>query len=197
MKRILAVIGVAVGLAFSAGASAHGGHDNVVLADATQDNAVVLQAKTQLAKAKGDTVDNANFARATASNCTGCYASAVAVQVVFVEGSPSEFTPQNVSLAVNNNCNTCGSYAYAWQYVIQAEDKLSHEAKKQVAGLGRQISDLVTSTRPTDKATDDDLTAKLNELTAQIKQTVKSDLQSQGEGDFNSDTNQQVRESEK
>jgi len=158
--------------------------NNYVASEASTGAMNVFQSSTQAAAGGDDTVDNENVAYATSSNCTSCYSSAVAVQVVIYTGSPQTFTPQNVAVALNQSCNICGSFAYAWQYVVQSGDKahLTGKARHELQDLEGQIDALTTSTVPVDVDTDKALTDQLNTLTAQIKAIVDDDLASHGFG---------------
>jgi len=158
--------------------------NNYVDSEASTGSTNVFQSSTQAAAGGDDTVDNENVAFATSSNCTSCYSSAVAVQVVIYTGSPQTFTPQNVAVALNQSCNTCGSYAYAWQYVVQSGEQahLTGKARHELQDLQSQIDALTTSTVPVDLDTDNALTTQLNNLTAQIKAIVDDDLDSHGFG---------------
>jgi hypothetical protein len=69
----------------------------------------------------GDVVDNQNAAVAF-SSCESCRTTAIAIQIVFVVGSPSTVTPTNVALAVNENCTACQSFATAFQFVVGVSD---------------------------------------------------------------------------
>ena len=159
--------------------------NNYVDSEASPSSPNVFQSSTQAAAGGDDTVDNENVALARSSNCTSsCYSSAVAVQVVIYTGSPTTFTPQNLAVAVNQSCDSCGSFAYAWQYVVQSGNKahLTGKARHELQDIESQIDALTTSTVPVDLATDQRLTDQLNGLTAQIKAVVDDDLASHGFG---------------
>jgi hypothetical protein len=184
-RRFIAVLGAlaaALVLAASAGADASGGANNVVLAQTTTDGSWLARASTQIVSFGGDTLASANIASATASDCTGCHSSAVAVQVVLVTGSPSTFVPANVASAANGACDACGSYAYAWQYVVEASGPvhLSSAALAQIADLRQRIADVAGSIEPTDVDSDQQLDSELNDLTAQLKQVVDDGITAAG-----------------
>jgi hypothetical protein len=63
-------------------------------------------------------VENANLAYSHSFNCTGCRTVTVALQAVIIEGNPTTVAPQNAAVAVNENCLSCLTFAYAHQYVF-------------------------------------------------------------------------------
>src|SRR5205823_4190049 len=98
-----------------------GGANNVVIVQTTTDQAWQARSHLEVATVAGGTVASANLADAQTTACTGCRASAVAVQVLFVTGDPSVYTPANVAAAATGGCTSCGAYAYAWQYLLQTD----------------------------------------------------------------------------
>ena len=185
MKRLLLVLTLVLVAAAPAAADTiaqGGGANNVVLVRSTVDQAWRARSHVQVAPVAGDTVASANIASATSIACTGCRASAVAVQVLFVTGDPSVFTPANAATAVNAGCNSCGTFAYAWQYVLQTSGPvhLSPARRLQVIGLEQQIADTVSSIDPVSLAADEQLTSELDSLTAQLKSVVDGELVANG-----------------
>ena len=126
IRRLTTLCAVALGLSLGATAAADplpqgGGANNVVIVQTTADGAQLARAKTKIARTNGPNVGNDNIALATATGCTGCHSTAVAVQVVLVTGSPQYFAPGNAAVSVNSGCMSCGTFAYAWQYVVQVD----------------------------------------------------------------------------
>jgi hypothetical protein len=201
-RRILAVFGAAAAvLAFAvgpAGADPTGGVNQVVVVQTSTDGSWDARGGTQVAPAGGGTVTSANIAAATTSGCAGCHAAAVAVQVVLVTGGPSYFAPANVAAATTGGCDGCGAYAYAWQYVLEAATpvRFNAAAQQKIAELRGEIADAAASILPSDRVTDpclmpdappdpcetrdQQLDAKLNALTAELKATVDDAVQEAG-----------------
>jgi hypothetical protein len=120
------------------------------------------------------------------------------VQVLIMTRNPSYFAPANVAAAVNGACDACGSYAYAWQYVVQAAGPvhLSLAARERVESLRGQIGDAAASLLPSDALTDpcitpdgppypcptrdDLLTEKLDSLTGQLQDAIDAGLVASG-----------------
>jgi putative peptide zinc metalloprotease protein len=88
----------------------------------------------------GDVVDQENVALAY-SSCERCRSVAIAIQIVLAHGSPSTVTPQNVAVAVNENCTACETFAAAYQFVITGGTELefTKEGKKELKRIVREI----------------------------------------------------------
>jgi hypothetical protein len=102
----------------------------------------------------------------------------VAVQVVLVEGSPTEVAPENAAVAVNDQCTGCQTFAYAYQYLINTEGPVSldAEARQQVDDVEdrmREAAGSATVSFP-------DLTTRLDALSAELVQDVQAGLQRGG-----------------
>jgi len=184
IRRLTALCAVALGLSAGVPAAADtlpqgGGANNVVIVKAVTDDAQQVRAHTQIAHAGGPAVLSSNIAGATATGCTGCASTAVAVQVVFVTGSPELFAPANAAAAANSGCNSCGSFAYAWQYVVQVDGpaQLSPEGRLRANALEQQIDDTAASLPPTTLDNDLALQAQLDALTAQLRDVIDNEVQ--------------------
>ena len=183
---VFAALGAVVALGGAPGAAAGdipevGGANNILVVSTTGDGTVLARAKTQVAPVPGPTVGSTNIAGAFATDCTGCHSTAVAVQAIFVVGSPQVFVPGNAATAVNGGCSFCVSFAYAWQYILQVSGPvhLTPAGRAEVEDLRQQIDDtasmFVTSL-------DDALAlrAKLDALTSQLKSVIDSELVASG-----------------
>jgi hypothetical protein len=201
-RRIVSLAVAAVGalalLVGPAGADLTGGANNVVLAQLSTDGDTLVRANTQVVPVAGDTVTSANIATAINAGCVGCHTSAVAVQVLIVNGSPSYFTPGNFAGAFNGGCDSCGAYAYARQHWLQVTGpaQLSGAARLRVTELRSEIADAAASILPSDAATDPCVTLdeteppcatrdelldeKLNGLTNELIDVVTTDLAASG-----------------
>lgn len=159
-----------------------GGANNVVVAQTTADGAALVRANTQVSHIGGPTVQSANIASALATSCTGCHSTAVAVQVVFVTGSPQYFLPGNAATAVNGGCTLCGSFAYAWQYIVQTNGPvlLSPAGEQEVQTLKQEIAGAAASIQPDSLADDLQLQSRLDALTGELKDVIDTQLQQAG-----------------
>jgi len=184
MRRLAGtlVLAAAFVLAAPAAGAESGGANNVVIVQTSTDGSWLARSNVQVVPVAGDTVTSANIADAEAAGCTSCRASAAAVQVLFVTGDPSVFAPGNVAAATNGGCDSCGTFAYAWQYVLQTGGPvfLSAAGRLELQQLRQEIADAVGSLDPTSVDADQQLTAELDSLTAQVKSVVDDELQLAG-----------------
>jgi hypothetical protein len=159
-----------------------GGANNVTLVQARTDGATQARSQTQVTMFGGDAVASSNIASAFATGCTGCNATAVAVQVVMYTGSPQYFVPANAATAVNGGCTSCGTFAYAWQYVVQTDRavSLTVEGRNQVQELRQEIDETAASIVPNTLDSDLLLQAKLDALTQQLRVVIDMDIQATG-----------------
>ncbi len=91
-------------------------HDNTATATVEQDGARAFDFEWSLLRERGGVVDHRNVAQAGA-RCSDCRATAIAFQVLIVEGQPEKLSPFNQAVAVNDQCTRCVVYAGARQLV--------------------------------------------------------------------------------
>jgi hypothetical protein len=190
LRTLLALSAVAAALTAlpAAADTASGGPNQLVSSYSTADGSWLVRSGTEVATFGGDTWTSANIARAMSVDCTGCHATAVAVQVVLATGNPSYAAPANAAVAVNASCTGCGSYAYAWQYALTVDRAvhLSPAGQRLVADLRLRIAEAAGSELPSDGVTDPDLVRnraldlKLDALTAELKSVIDSELDAAG-----------------
>jgi hypothetical protein len=189
-RRILTLVFAAIlALAIAVLPAAAGGGNNVVIVDNETAGQTLVDTSTQVIPVPADSVTSSNVAIAVNSNCVGCHSTAVAVQILIVRGTPSNFQPGNAAGAANGGCDSCGAYAYARQHWIQTSSNahLSAAARQQIAVIRQEIATTAASILPSDGATDPGLTrnheldAELDALTAQLIQVVTSGLQDSGD----------------
>jgi hypothetical protein len=156
---------------------ASGGANNVVLASTTGEGAVQARAGLQVVPFGGDALGSENLALARSTSCTDCRTVAVAVQVVYATGDPNIVVPGNFAVSANADCLRCATYAYAYQYVLTTEGQvhLSPAGRLRVSELRREIADAADSSLGFDA-----LTARLDELTAELKAVVDGELVAAG-----------------
>jgi hypothetical protein len=186
VRRSLSVLAcfIAVAVLGAAPASADGlrwGHTNYVAAENSDSTSPVVQAYTAFALDQaGSSVTDTNVAYAHSFDCTGCHSVAVAIQVVVVEGSPSNYQPQNGAVAINDNCQSCQTFAYAHQYVIQTPvvhvTKVDNGTIEQVLSIQSQISQVAHSS--VDFAT---MSSQLDQLSLNLYNVVYQFLQNHGD----------------
>jgi hypothetical protein len=156
-RRILTLIFAAIlALAIVVVPAAAGGGNNVVIIDNETNGQTLVSASTQVIPTPMDTITSGNVAIAINSACVGCHSTAVAVQVLIVVGSPSNFGPGNAAAAVNGGCDSCGAFAYARQHYVQTfgNPVLGGDARARIDALRQEISTTAGSILPSDVATD-------------------------------------------
>lgn len=150
--------------------------DNVVSLENYRDNSLLARARVAVAHAPGDTVTNQNVASSYAS-CTDCRTVGAAIQVVIVEGRPTDFRPVNLGVALNENCLRCQTYAYARQVVLSAGTRveLSDNSEEAIEDVNEQAQRLVRS--PMSFAA---MTVELDNLKERLTRIVKAEIERAG-----------------
>jgi hypothetical protein len=181
LAALSAALALATGGLFAAGAQADDagtGPDQVIWAKTTGLNASDLLSGVQVGSYKGEDLESANVARADSTDCTDCRTVAVAAQAVLVKGSPNNAVPTNAAIAINENCERCTTYAYAFQYIVSTKDRvvLTDRGRDRVADIREDIataahSDLAPAA----------LTERLDDLTAAFRRAIDCDLARQDE----------------
>jgi len=174
LSAFTAIVAAAV-LAFPPLAGAEGGHNQVTAVNQT-DGRRATEGRAVLALDLGPTVGAENTAVARAS-CTDCRTVAVAVQVLAVDGTASDFRPVNAAVAVNDGCVRCQTYAYARQEVIAVDGPfaMSPEGRDRIDRLEAAIDDAAAS----DEAFLD-LGADLDALVVELRDTVLAEIDRAG-----------------
>lgn len=117
-----------------------GPRNNIVEVVNETNNAMIFRGKIQVNTINGGTVDPGNLAAAY-SSCTGCNSLAVALQLNLVEGSPDTVAPENVAVALNEDCTKCYSWADAYQSTISVDDAedIAEDIEDDVYRLNRKL----------------------------------------------------------
>jgi putative peptide zinc metalloprotease protein len=142
------------------------GDDNHAIAINTEDGATIFRLAFSVRMVTNGVVDQTNAAVALAS-CTDCQTIALAFQVVLVSGDVDVVVPENLALAVNDECIECVTYASATQIVLGFDGhvRLTGEGRRRLAALHQALRDLE------DRAAD----LSLVELNAEV-QAAKQEL---------------------
>jgi putative peptide zinc metalloprotease protein len=142
---LLALIALMLGVPGVAHAGDDGrSGDNAAIAINKKNGSSLFKFAFSLRRVLGDVVDNENAAVAYAS-CESCRTTAIAIQIVFVVGSPSTVNPTNVALSVNENCSLCQTFASAFQFVIGVSDAsvgFTKEGKQELKQILRAFKAL-------------------------------------------------------
>lgn len=178
----LALAGGTATAASADGTPQGGGAKDIVLASTSTDGDFSAKSHTKVTQTDGIGVAPANVAVAEADSCAHCDASAVAVQAVIFAGAPRVYAPENAAAAANANCTSCGTYAYAWQYLVQVDKafSLSGDARQEIHDLGAQIDNVVSSVVPSSLDNDALLDLELNGLTSQLRSVINDEIAAGG-----------------
>ncbi|MDX6474787.1 MAG: putative peptide zinc metalloprotease protein [Gaiellaceae bacterium] len=141
LTTIVAALALALGLAVGAPAAAHA--DNTAIAVNTTDGSSVFKFAFAIKHVMSSVVDETNAAVAY-SQCTDCRTTAIAIEIVLVEGNPTTFTPTNAAVAVNYQCTLCNTFAAAYQFVVQGSGPMhfTHQAMRELRSVRRAIREL-------------------------------------------------------
>jgi putative peptide zinc metalloprotease protein len=138
LSTILAALVLALGLAVGAPAAARA--DNTAIAINTTNGSSVFKFAFAIRHVMGSIVDETNAAVAY-SSCTDCRTTAIAIEIVLVEGNPTTFTPTNIAVAVNYQCTLCNTFAAAYQFVVQGKGPMhfTRDAMRELRSVRRAI----------------------------------------------------------
>jgi putative peptide zinc metalloprotease protein len=159
--------------------------DNAAVAINTKDGSSLFRLAFSIRRVAGEVVDNQNIAFAYAS-CESCRTTAIAIQIVLVEGSPSTVTPVNVAVALNENCTLCQTFASAYQFVVGTNGPVRFTAagRRELAQIRKALRDL----RKED-LTPAELDARVKALMERVRRVLAQELVpiARGSGDGEDD----------
>jgi hypothetical protein len=114
--------------------------DNGALAVATVDHADEFDFAWSIERQTGGAVDNLNVARAIATECSDCKATAIAMQIVLAVKADS-VTPVNRAEALNDEANRAKAYAFAPQFVRVTDRpaRFTGDGRATLADVRRQL----------------------------------------------------------
>ncbi len=128
--------------------------DNLAVATIERDGGRAFDFSYSVEYQRGGVVDHKNVANA-AARCTDCRATAIAFQIVLVNGSPSQLVPYNQAVAINDQCTSCVVYAGARQFVRTVSDNTRitreglytlYDVRRDLAALEGQELDVAALT---------------------------------------------------
>ncbi len=178
MRNRLALLLALLSLALWAPGLAHAedggnGGDNAAVAINTKDGSSLFKFAFSIRKVLGDVVDNENAAVAYAS-CESCRTTAIAIQIVFVVGSPTTVTPANYAIALNESCTLCQTFASAYQFVIgvpSADVGFTKAGKHELKAILKEFRALKK-----EDYTAEEFKAKTDALAARLRTVLKTQL---------------------
>ena len=107
---------------------------------------------------------------------------AISFQVVLAGGDPSTVTPQNIAIALNENCTSCVTAAFAYQFIVAGSGPitLTKEGERRLKDLRKHLRDLESQ-----PLTIDQLAAELDRAAQEIRDVLATELQPAGkDGSF-------------
>jgi hypothetical protein len=173
-RRILIAALLAVALLGAAGGSspALAQGDTTAVALNTKDGSSLFKFAFQVRRTMRDVVDSTNAAVAV-SSCADCRTVAVSFQVLLVGSDASTQTPTNLALAINQNCSSCDTAAFAYQFVLGTDGPahFTAEGNKRLEELRKRLKDLETTT-----LSDTELNAILDQAAAELRDIIATEL---------------------
>lgn len=145
LLTLLLTLALVAGLGAVRPAVAHATGANDAVAINTKDGSSLFKFAWAIRHVMSDTVDEANAAAAYAQ-CDSCQTTAIAIEIVLVEGSPTNVSPTNFAIAINEGCNLCDTFATAYQFVILTGGPVRftsegirelHEIRKEIQSWGK------------------------------------------------------------
>jgi hypothetical protein len=176
MILLLAVLALLAVLPAAAPAkeAGEGGPDHVVRVENDENGTQRARAGVRVGSTDSDTVTSTNLAYARSHHCdAGCESRAAAFQVVFMTGSPTTVSPRNVAIALNEECQGCATFAFAYQYVVQTGDRvrLSDDTRDAIAEIRDEARDDIRLDLPYPE-----LHAQLHELAQRLRAVIDAEL---------------------
>ncbi len=180
-KRLVALLLALVALGGTpalAGADDGSPGGNSAVAINQKDNSDLFKLAFAIRHVMSDTVTEENSAVAYAS-CNSCETTAIAIEIVLVEGNPTNESPQNAAVAVNESCNLCDTFATAYQFVVNTGGPVRftsegiralHEIRKEIESWGRQ------------HLSNEEIRARLPDVIARIQKILATELVPVGRG---------------
>lgn len=148
------------------------GRQNAAVAINTKDGSSVFRLAFSIRRAVDGTVDHENVAFAYAS-CADCQTVAVAFQIVLVMGDADVVSPDNVAVAINDQCQTCSTLASAYQFVVGTGEPVtfSAEGRRRLAQVKRELQKL----RQSDLSIEE-IQAELDAIAEEVRDILATEL---------------------
>jgi putative peptide zinc metalloprotease protein len=179
-----AAMSAAIAVVAAASPAAARGDDNHVFVGNDRDGASRGHARAEIRFDRDGVVDNENVAVALAS-CVDCRTLAIALQGVVVVVPPSQVTPRNEATAVNVECESCLTGAFARQVVVQVDGpvELTDAGHQRFAALRRELHAIVHGLSTLDVAT---LNARVSAAEDELVAILTTELE-RADGDEHED----------
>ncbi|MEY2451017.1 MAG: putative peptide zinc metalloprotease protein [Acidimicrobiaceae bacterium] len=154
--------------------SVNGSPINTAIVENTKDNSSVFKLAFDIRTITGASTVAPGNAAIAISSCKNCQTVAIAVQIVFVVGSPDVFAPENAAVAVNANCSFCDTLATAYQFVVQTSVpvRFTHEGKRRLHDIWKALKALEKS-----GLTGAEIQARVDELMQQLAVVLATEVE--------------------
>jgi putative peptide zinc metalloprotease protein len=189
--RILLAFAVAAALFAAPGATtARAQGDTTAVAINTKDGSELFRFAFQVRRTMKDVVDQTNAAVAIAS-CSDCQTVAISFQVLLMGGDPSTATPTNVAIALNEECSSCVTAAFAYQFVLGTDGPVhfTAEGNRRIAELRKRLRELEDQ-----ELTLEQLDAALDDAAEEIRDVLANELVPAGPPDPGGDDGEPLQE---
>jgi len=153
MKRLVLPLLIVLSCALpTGGAQAAVSRDNFARATVEQDGGTAFDFAWDISRQRGGELDNVNRADARAS-CVDCDATAIAFQILLAWGSPNPVVPQNLAVAINNECTSCVATAHARQFVrvLDGPVRITGEGRAVLTDVRHDLRALEAQELPVDR----------------------------------------------
>ena len=176
IARRLTILAAALVAALSL-ASPAVAQDTAAVAVNTKDGSSIFRLAFAIKRAAGDVVDNANAAVSFAS-CTDCQTVAISIQIVFITGDADVVTPQNIAIAINQNCTFCDTLASAYQWVLTTDGQVhfTAEGNRAIAQIRHDLRGLRDS-----GLSGPEIQARVAELMQRLAHVLRNELVAAGQ----------------
>lgn len=186
LRRTLAAGVLAVCSLVLAGPAGAAAGDNDAQAINTEDGSSLFAFAFDIRRVADGVVDQTNVAVAYAS-CEQCQTVAVAIQIVLVTGDADVVNPENVAVAVNENCTSCDTLASAYQFVIGGDGpvRFTAEGNRRLREIRARLRDLERR-EGEEGLTTADIQAEIDAIIVEVRDVLTNDLV-RGDGDDGDD----------
>ncbi|MEY2450450.1 MAG: putative peptide zinc metalloprotease protein [Acidimicrobiaceae bacterium] len=147
---------------------------NTAIVENTKDNSSVFELALDVRTIIGASTVAPGNAAIAISSCTNCQTVAIAIQIVFVVGSPTVFAPENAAVAVNADCSFCDTLATAYQFVVQTSGpvRFTKDGMHQLKDIYKALRDLEKS-----GLTALEIQARVDELMQQLATVLTTEVE--------------------
>jgi hypothetical protein len=177
-RRFLATVATATTLLAGPAVTTARADDQQVVTSATaevsSDGAFRFDDAFRVLEFDDEVVNPGNYAYAHAVGCEGCKAVAISFQIVLVQQAPETLAPENLGLALNENCDTCDAAAGAYQFVVGGHPvRLTERGRGQLNAIAHRVDALQWQ-----RLTGPEMIAEADALADQVDSVLQTELRS-------------------